>query len=280
MLYAFITDNQALFPEFLNFVCDLTNSVNKDIRISVFGLFEQMSEDALLRRFFVNTENLHALLDCIISDSQNENCEISLNALKTLAKLVKCNKTGVYIPGQTLEAEKQRIRIMQHGFLQILAYLVLQTKDANLKKTADDFLRFSCEIKELEWSIKALDKYVHNRILFSRNKSKSKEPNYVTENNKQQQNLPEINVANNTKNMTEPNTECNPTPTAEIPMMIYTHANFENTVLKQIQKIEQVSYSSNLAILKQKFGMTQQFDMWQGKDLILLEYFFFLFLIY
>ena len=223
-----------------------------------------MSEDAALRKCILGTPSLHLFIDVIIAAANEEPPEIAKSALRVLHKLMQSKKNGVYIPGQTLDNEKQRIRIMQHGWILAVLHILQNTKNEELLRLAEDGVKSLCPLQELEWNGKLVERHISGDDKFF-NKMKPKTGSIVGEI------LPEIKNLAHKEEMRAKDAE-----SALIPLMIYTHANFDKTSIdfgtKKNLRSELLHELLPYAGQKAKFHVTQHFDIWQGKELVLSEY--------
>ncbi len=111
-----------------------------------------MSEDQLLKKYLLTTAALHRLIDMIIADSASEKPTLSISGFAVVTKLLRSQRNGVYIPGQTLEGEKQRVRVIQHGWVLAAVHLAMSAKDPELARMAAEHLKKGYQARELEWS--------------------------------------------------------------------------------------------------------------------------------
>lgn len=87
---------------------------------------------------------------------------MSKACLALIIKLFNSTKSFVYIPGKTLEAEKQRIALLQHGILPVLLHVLETTTDETLKEIIKRHVREDYGFNDVEWTVRQVDKDLKN----------------------------------------------------------------------------------------------------------------------
>lgn len=195
-----------------------------------------MSGDFVLKHHLINMESLHLMLDLVVGDIENPSPQYASIIINALIKLMETSKNSIYIPGETLENQKQRVKIMQHGLLVAFLHAYERTKQDDIKKIIEGHLKRFYEIQELEWNYKLINK------LIERNRLQIADLQHLNRNTgKGFDSLPSI-----------------------------------KRVLEQNANIPECSNKFlNLLSGKTESAMRQRgpyLDLWQGKDLLLSEY--------
>ena len=87
--------------------------------------------------------------------------DISKVYLVLLIKLFNSTKSFIYIPGKTLEEEKQRAVILQHGILPVLIHVLLNTKDEMVKEMIRRHVKEDYSFHDIQYTSKLLDHYLN-----------------------------------------------------------------------------------------------------------------------
>ena len=137
----------------------LTNQVNEDIRGVVMRMMMIISKNNGLKSKLIQSTILHLLVDSLI---ENNNSRSILQILKNLLR----NKNSTsYIPGISLENEKLRIQIIQHGIILALAYILTLDDAKELKTIATNILHNVVTVNDLEWTLIMLtNEPIHDNI--------------------------------------------------------------------------------------------------------------------
>ena len=96
---------------------------------------------------------MHLFIDALLSEVP----ELSVACMQLLIKIIKANQLGIYIPGKTLNAEKNRAIIIRHGLICALLHISLQKTDSSLKGMAGENVRNIFNLRELEWNFEMID---------------------------------------------------------------------------------------------------------------------------
>ena len=115
-----------------------------------------MTENAISQNIFNEIYSIHSLLDIILAGIP----KVSIASMQLIADLLKQNQTNIYIPGKTQSSEKNRIKIIRYGFVPILIHASLNGKSEKFRRTAENIVRYNCYLKELEWSLTMLMRYI------------------------------------------------------------------------------------------------------------------------
>lgn len=197
-----------------------------------------ISSDYVLKRKLINTEFLHQLLDTLINSVQLETKIIICPLLAQInANLVKIHKKTTYIPGETLENERQRIKVIQHGIIPVFIFVFETSKKPELTELVHNYLFSLFRMDDLKWTLKALP--------LNRNDSagieKLNNVEHIADNSN---NLP--GVKNNDISIKKLNSSLSIDPFP--------------TIAPEIGNINFVGASMDLA---------QRLDLWTGKEIIL-----------
>ena len=119
-------------------------------------MMKEMAENLIYQKELFKTHSLHLLLDAVLSDILS----ISKSCLDFLMKLLKFNRTNVYIPGKTLSGEKQKQVLMIHGFILVLLNMTLNCRDESLQNMSEQYIKQYCNLKELCWNLKMIDSFL------------------------------------------------------------------------------------------------------------------------
>jgi hypothetical protein len=93
-----------------------------------------------------------------------EEHEISKVCLALIIKLFNSTRSFIYIPGKTLEEEKQRLVMLQHGILPIFIHILFTTKYEVLKDIIKKHIKENYGYQDIEYTSKLLDN--HLRITY------------------------------------------------------------------------------------------------------------------
>lgn len=157
-IYGLLSDCQVLFREFQDICLNLNNHLPPFLRNVALSYFEEMTFDIVQKRYILNI--LHELMDFILDDMDSETNNFTLITLRILNKLSQPNKATVYIPGETRDLEKQRAKIIENGYIPLLAYVAEVGKNQELAKEAKNILQNQYEIHELEWTCKEIERLI------------------------------------------------------------------------------------------------------------------------
>ncbi len=217
-----------------------------------------MSDDLVMRKYIVSTSTLHRLMDIMISDCPSSpDPVLARGAFRTLSRLMHIRRSEVYIPGQTLDCERQRVRIMQHGWILAALRVSMGDKDSTLTRAAEEHLvHAGYQARELDWNLRAVDRFMGGEDSFLARVKSHK--------------LPGLAVA--VKDSGDDGLI--KTSTDGIPLMIYTQANFNfnNSEGENMQPRQSLRQRLLPGFgQRQLFSATQHLDLLQGKELLLSE---------
>ena len=121
-------------------------------------MVEDVSNDAALRRHFYDTEVAHALMD-FLADSEKAAVDQNYTnrVFQLLQRVMEFKKEGTYIPGETLQTEQQRIRVLQSGVVLMCLHL-MKSAEANTSKLAKEHVSGCYTTRELEWVLQTMKK--------------------------------------------------------------------------------------------------------------------------
>jgi len=112
------------------------------------------------------------IIDCLNSDTTRSLCEIPIRIMKIF---ISATKDSLYIPGHTLNKEKQRAKLIQFGIILILIYAIEKILDETLNKLVKLHLKEDFTDLEIEWTFKAVQKYTqeNDEVVYKRQHCKS-----------------------------------------------------------------------------------------------------------
>ncbi len=109
----------------------------------------------MLKRHFCDTWVIYQIMDSLISDwgpRTEQSSRSKTIILKILTGLMQYKEKSVYIPGETLQTEQQRIRVMQCGVVPLCLHFLSRDETDDLSSIAGDHLCTSYITPELEWN--------------------------------------------------------------------------------------------------------------------------------
>lgn len=99
-------------------------------------------------------------MDGLIEESFGALASLQEQLLRILTKLMECKDASAYIPGETLQLEQQRCKVMQYGMLPVLCHLINQSKVSSIVQAAAEHLCTCYPTPEIEWSLQMLHKCI------------------------------------------------------------------------------------------------------------------------
>ena len=98
-------------------------------------------------------------MDSIIDSESSCETKIKKVLLSILVKLMQFRKENIYIPGETLQIEQQRVKLMQFGIVPLCLHLILNsTENKELPDMAAEHLCMCYPTPELEWTLELMGK--------------------------------------------------------------------------------------------------------------------------
>ena len=142
-------------------------------KLRLLHFIKKIAINPTIRFQFVNTQLLHLLLDTVLLEMP----DISKVTLQILIKLFVSSQNVIYIPGKTLNDEKQRTYIMQHGFLLVMIHLTLTSDDELWKSAINEHIRVCWLVKELDFNLTMLNITLLNKNSFKNEQTEQLLPN-------------------------------------------------------------------------------------------------------
>lgn len=120
------------------------------------SIFEALSGDALAKRLLTLQRPMHILLDSLLEESEI----LGVTPLLILIKIMQPQKLSFYIPGETLDTEKLRIRTLQFGAVPILFHIAETTKTKEISQLAVGHLCSCYTYGEIENCYRLVNNYI------------------------------------------------------------------------------------------------------------------------
>jgi len=134
---------------------DKESKIKQEIKSLIFEIIVNMSQDQVLQKRLVNQIMLHIVCEGIILQSD---LQIIKQLLEIFKNLLKRKSTKSYIPGETLENERKRITIIQHGVVLPLIWLTLnKSEQPEILQFVERIIFHNIKINELKWTSQNLD---------------------------------------------------------------------------------------------------------------------------
>lgn len=110
-----------------------------------------------MKKRLINRESLHRILNSLLTCLKHDDTEeYGLSIMPILQNLMQAQKSGMYIPGETIKNERQRIKIIQHGVIPVMIHGYQTTKIKELKELFNSHLTKSFQIEDFRWTLKEL----------------------------------------------------------------------------------------------------------------------------
>jgi len=118
---------------------------------------QEASFDNTLRKHFYTADIVHGLMNCVITKENIEQKYKNLS-FQFLQRLIDNKKARGYIPGETLQQEQQKARIMQLGIIPLCLCILKSNINPELVKTVKTHLYGNYSTDELEWILSLMRK--------------------------------------------------------------------------------------------------------------------------
>ena len=89
------------------------------------------------------------MIECNVIDILKNGTEIINNYIRG---------ESMYIPGKTMEDEKQRVFIIQNGLVVALVYTIISQKNKEIQSVAEEILYNEIRFYEVRWTLNMLNK--------------------------------------------------------------------------------------------------------------------------
>jgi len=111
----------------------------KSKQVSKMVIDEKLSQNSHLKPLFKIMHD-NCLQNTAMIDFQNDMDELQVQCATILTQMMSLNNRKYYIPGETSENTKMRLRAIQSGILIILIFSYLNTSNERLKQFIQDEL--------------------------------------------------------------------------------------------------------------------------------------------
>lgn len=140
--------------------------VIKNINIIQFQQTEEICNDSILKKHLYEQEPIRLIMNKAIECDNSSLTAYDILTAKIYIKLMQFKRDKAYIPGETLQVELLRIKMMLMGSIAILIHLY---KHSLCKEISDLAIEHVCTCyaePELEWFIKVLKESVHGKMQY------------------------------------------------------------------------------------------------------------------
>jgi len=156
---------------------NLEKPISDNIRLSIVNLIDAIANEPSINQFLYDPQIIHLILDSILGISCKKEGENPLGILPitTFAKLLIPLPEKSHVPGENLQIEKLRVKLLQFGTIPVLFYAATH---ANCKEISDVAIHHICSaylFNEIDNSQKLIDKYLQQKkdIKIEENSSKN-----------------------------------------------------------------------------------------------------------